>query len=72
MRNSKDDIWKWHIDWTNRLISRDVPLNDMTESGGLDVKELGRWALRIALLGVLVYLYVDDPSRLLRLPRLLF
>ena len=64
--NSKDDIWKWHIDWTNRLISRGAPLNDMTESGGLDVKELGRWALRIALLGVLVYLYVDDPSRLLR------
>jgi len=64
--NSKDDIWKWHIDWTNRLISRGVPLNDMNESGRLDVKELGRWVLRIALLGVLVYLYVDDPSRLLR------
>ena len=49
------------------MISSGVPLNDMTESGGLDVKELGRWALRVALLGVLVYLYVDDPSRLLRL-----
>ena len=48
------------------MISRGVPLNDMTESGGLDVRELGRWALRIALLGGLVYLYVDDPSRLLR------
>ena len=41
------------------MISRGVPLNDMTESGGLDVKELGRWALRIALLGALVFLYVD-------------
>ena len=49
------------------MISRGAPLNDMTESGGLDVKELGRWALRIALLGVLVYLFVDDPSRLLGL-----
>ena len=48
------------------MISRDVPLNDMTESGGLDVKELGRWALRIVLLGVLVYLFVDDPSRFIR------
>ena len=38
----------------------------MTESGGLDVKELGRWALRIVLLGVLVYLFVDDPSRFIR------
>ena len=66
MRNSKDGIWKWHIDWTNRLISRGVPLNDMTESGGLDVKELGRWVLRIVLLGVLVYLFVDDPSRFIR------
>ncbi len=66
MRSSKNDIWKWHIDWTNRLISRGVPLNDMAESGGLDVKELGRWALRIVLLGVLVYLFVDDPSRFIR------
>ena len=48
------------------MISRGVPLNDMTESGGLDVRELGRWALRIALLGGLVYLFVDDPSKLLR------
>ena len=48
------------------MISRGVPLNDMTESGGLDVRELGRWVLRIALLGGLVYLFVDDPSRLLR------
>ena len=48
------------------MISRGVPLNDMSKSGGLDVKELGRWALRIALLGGLVFLYVDDPSRLLR------
>ena len=48
------------------MISRGVPSNDMTESGGLDVRELGRWVLRIALLGGLVYLYVDDPSRLLR------
>ena len=48
------------------MISRGVPLNDMTESGGLDFRELGRWVLRIALLGGLVYLYVDDPSRLLR------
>ena len=48
------------------MISRGVPLNDMTESGGLDVRELGRWALKIALLGGLVYLFVDDPSRLLR------
>ena len=66
MRSSKNDIWKWHIDWTNRLISRGVPLNDMAESGGLDVKDLGRWALRIVLLGVLVYLFVDDPSRFIR------
>ena len=66
MRSSKNDIWKWHIDWTNRLISRGVPLNDMAKSGGLDVKELGRWALRIVLLGVLVYLFVDDPSRFIR------
>ena len=66
MRSSKNDIWKWHIDWTNRLISRGVPLNDMAESGGLDVKEIGRWALRIVLLGVLVYLFVDDPSRFIR------
>ena len=53
------------------MISRGVPLNDMNESGRLDVKELGRWVLRIALLGVLVYLYVDDPSRI-NLRRLLF
>ena len=66
MRGSKNDIWKWYIDWTNRLISRGVPLNDMAKSGGLDVKELGRWALRIVLLGVLVYLFVDDPSRFIR------
>ena len=43
------------------MISRGVPLNDMTESGGLDVKELGRWALRIVLLGVLVFLFVVVP-----------
>ncbi len=48
------------------MISRGVPLNDMAESGGLDVKDLGRWALRIVLLGVLVYLFVDDPSRFIR------
>jgi len=42
----------------------------MTEGGGIDVNELGRWALRIALLGGLVYIYADDPSRLsLRLLR---
>ena len=48
------------------MISRGVPLNDMAKSGGLDVEELGRWALRIVLLGVLVYLFVDDPSRFIR------
>ncbi len=38
----------------------------MTEGGGINVNGLGRWALRIALLGGLVNIYADEPSRLLR------